>query len=257
MLGGLIFLVLLLATLTWRVRAPALGWREAGLYAALTWGAVIALLTESLSVFHALRFWPVLIAWTGLLGALGLYLWWIWPQRKIMGRPVLGTPLVRVLAVAVVALWLLAGVAAGLAPPNTPDVLSYHLPRQLLWLEQGGVQHFATGSDRLLMMSPLAEMIQVHALVLAGERSPMARLWVGHDGDESPRAGFGGRAWRAMVGGLRVCDVADGVSRSEQCEERPARRGMARDFHVVGPATGGGGEADDGGLVGARHGARA
>ena len=168
MLGGLIFLVLLLATLTWRVRAPMLGWREAGLYAALTWGAVIALLTESLSVFHALRFWPVLIAWSGLLGALGLYLWWIWPQRKIMGRPVLGTPLVRVLAVAVVALWLLAGVAAGLAPPNTPDVLSYHLPRQLLWLEQGGVQHFATGSDRLLMMSPLAEMIQVHALVLAG-----------------------------------------------------------------------------------------
>jgi hypothetical protein len=55
-----------------------------------------------------------------------------------------------------------------LAPPNTADALSYHLPRQLMWLQQGGVQHFVTLNDRALMMPPLCEMMQAHAQLLSG-----------------------------------------------------------------------------------------
>jgi len=70
--------------------------------------------------------------------------------------------------------WLLAALpalalaTALLAPPNTPDTLSYHFPRQAMWFHQQSVEYFLTANDRAPMMPPLAEMIQAQALLLSG-----------------------------------------------------------------------------------------
>lgn len=66
----------------------------------------------------------------------------------------------------VILLIVLALVTAVASPPVTIDVLNYHAPRQLMWLQQGGLGHFFTVNDRQLMMPPLAEVIGLQFLGL-------------------------------------------------------------------------------------------
>ncbi|WP_415909749.1 phospholipid carrier-dependent glycosyltransferase [Oleiharenicola sp. Vm1] len=72
------------------------------------------------------------------------------------------------IAAAVLVLLALTLARALLSPPNTVDVLNYHLPRQLLWLQQGGLEPFVTANDRQNMMPPLAELIGLQFLALTG-----------------------------------------------------------------------------------------
>lgn len=168
MTGLLVFLPLPLLTVIAAVRWPALGWRGAAVYAALAWGTLIAVLTEGLSAFSALRFGPALALWLVVATGLGICVWRgvrrsIWPTPPNIGGLTVGA-----MAAGLVALLGLTLVTALGAAPNTPDVLSYHLPRQLIWLQQGGVSHFDTSDARALMMPPWTEMAQAQAMLLAG-----------------------------------------------------------------------------------------
>lgn len=159
-LGLLVFSLVPLATAVACAGAPDRGWREAVVRAALAWGLGVLVFSEVLGALHALAFGPVLAGW---LGAHGILLVILWRRRSGLMRPVFP-----------VRLWSLAGlpalalVTALIAPPNTPDALSYHLPRQAMWIQQGSLDHFLTVNDRALMMPPLAELIQAHALLLSG-----------------------------------------------------------------------------------------
>ena len=66
------------------------------------------------------------------------------------------------------ALAALALVMAWVSPPVNVDVLSYHGPRQLYWLQQGSLAHFLTINDRQLLMPPLAELIGLQFIALTG-----------------------------------------------------------------------------------------
>ena len=133
---------------------------------------------QFLGLFGALRPAPLRIAWVGLAGA-GVA-WGVRAWRRKVGRvaapaglsavalakveasregrvpnapshpPLAGSvgPFEWTVAAAVGALLLLALVTAVLAPPVTVDVLSYHLPRQLMWVHQGSLEHFVTLSER-------------------------------------------------------------------------------------------------------------
>ena len=60
-------------------------------------------------------------------------------------------------------IWIVSGlliVVLGLAlssavlnPPNNYDSYSYHLPRQVMWLQHGNVRHYPTNNLRQLMMA--------------------------------------------------------------------------------------------------------
>jgi 4-amino-4-deoxy-L-arabinose transferase-like glycosyltransferase len=160
MLGALVFSILLPVTVACRSQGGEGGWREAMVRAALVWGAGILVVTEVLGAFKAFRFWPVFSFWIAAhVVALVLARSKAWPRLRLR---------FSVGAVGLAGFLLLTLTVALLAPPNTADVLSYHLPRQLLWLQQGSVEHFLTVNDRALMMPPLAEMIQAHTLLLSG-----------------------------------------------------------------------------------------
>ena len=161
MTGILVFFLLPLLILPLRQR----GWREAAIHAALIWGCGVVVVTEGLSVARAFSFGPVLALW---VGATGLTVVLALRPGVSWAKPVLGSAAVRAIAAVLGGLLLLTLVTAAVAPPNTPDVLSYHLPRQLFWIQQAGVQHFETADARALMMPPWAEMVQANAMVLAG-----------------------------------------------------------------------------------------
>ena len=145
-----------------RGRAPV----EALLRAAVFWAAGVWVLANAVGLFAALRPGPLRLAWL-LLAAVAIAdgfrqrVKWCWP------RPRGAREWVAVLAIG--ALLLLALVTAVAAPPGTVDVLNYHLPRQLMWLQQGSLEHFDTVNDRELMMPPLAEVIGLQFLALTGD----------------------------------------------------------------------------------------
>ena len=68
----------------------------------------------------------------------------------------------------VVALVVIAGLTAIVAPPNTYDSMTYHLPRVMHWIQNQGVGHYPTHIPRQLHFSPGAEFILTHLQLLAG-----------------------------------------------------------------------------------------
>lgn len=160
-----VIVVLAWAALRWRRGEGA---RAALLTAAIDGGVWVVIGVELLSSARAI-FLP------------GLLLWWsipavflvaahrscrskrtAWPQLFPAG---VGD---RFLLAGVLALLGWALVQAVVAPPNTVDVLTYHLPRQVYWQQQGGVQHYATNVLRQLTMPPFAEFTGLNLLLLSG-----------------------------------------------------------------------------------------
>lgn len=140
---------------------------EAWLETAVLYGAAVWVGANFLSAFDGLWPWPLRIAW-GVIGVWALVSLWRtrrvevkWPRPCTAGE------------------WSLVGLGAGLlgltllrallAAPATMDVLSYHLPRQLMWLQQGSLAPFVTVNDRQNMMPPLAEVLGLQFLGLTGD----------------------------------------------------------------------------------------
>jgi len=121
--------------------------------------------TELLSVFHALTFWPLLIWW----GAPVSLLVWFCSQAPGLTLPERTRDPILLTAIAATALLLMLTLVSGLlAVPSNWDALSYHLPRQVYWIQQQHVGFFATGDVRMLTMPPLAEYIGVQLMILSG-----------------------------------------------------------------------------------------
>jgi hypothetical protein len=148
---------------------PSLTLRESLLVAVVLAGGWLVIGTEVLSLFHALRFGPVLVWWTLPVLALASML-----RRQGHGwrgwlpiRPRLTSAQYLLLAAVVFPLgW--SWCQACFAPPNNIDSLSYHLPRQVFWMQQGSVENYPTSSLRQIAMPPLTEFAGLHLMVLTG-----------------------------------------------------------------------------------------
>ena len=148
---------------------PSLTLRESLLVAVVLAGGWLVLGTEVLSLFHALRFGPVLLWWTLPALALAALLrrqcrgWREWLPK----RPRL-TPAQYLLLAAVAFPLGWSWCQACFAPPNNIDSVSYHLPRQVFWMQQGSVENYPTSSLRQIAMPPLTEFAGLHLMVLTG-----------------------------------------------------------------------------------------
>lgn len=148
-------------------RAVGRSWADALLRAATWWAAGVWVVSNGLSVFDVLR--PeVLRAGWAIAAAVAIFrtVRGELPRRQVRGLALTGLEWALVAGVA--GLTGIALVTAVLAPPATVDVLNYHGPRQLMWLQQGSLAHFLTVNDRQLMMPPLAEVIGAQFLAITG-----------------------------------------------------------------------------------------
>ena len=57
------------------------------------------------------------------------------------------------------AIVVMAGLTAIVAPPNTYDSMTYHLPRVMHWIQNQSVAHYPTHIPRQLHFPPGAEFI--------------------------------------------------------------------------------------------------
>lgn len=158
--------LLLFAALATLIARTRVGRREAAIAAATFLAGWLVAGTELLGTFHALRFAPVLVWWLAPLAVTALL-----PSHtpRATRERVSLEPLGRVFATAVAAILLVTFVEAVATPPNTYDSLSYHLPRQISWIQERSVAFTSTSNPRRLYMPPLAEFAQMHLTILSGD----------------------------------------------------------------------------------------
>jgi hypothetical protein len=172
----LLILILPLAflLLLWGWRRAAVGWRVAFLAASATWAVGLLSLTELLSAFHELtRFW-IASGWITLCIASLLFILRL-PAK--MPAAVQGSPLSefkgldllgKILLLSMVAILSVTLLVAIISPPNTDDVMEYHLPRVAMWAGNQSVQFFPTFDFSQLIHAPWAEYAALHVYLLSG-----------------------------------------------------------------------------------------
>ncbi|HUO10417.1 MAG TPA: phospholipid carrier-dependent glycosyltransferase [Phycisphaerae bacterium] len=142
--------------------------REATLQSAAAFGLWVVLGTEFYSKLGILYFWPILIWWLIPLMACIAFLLRHRSEIKIDWKlrwPTIPEWLILLPLVALIALAFTSCVAS---PPNNCDSYAYHLPRQVMWMQQGNVRHYPTNDLRQLMMAPYSEFVSLQVWTLAG-----------------------------------------------------------------------------------------
>jgi hypothetical protein len=142
--------------------------RDASLRASVWIGAVTALATEVLGLFHLLRRVPLTIAWLLMIFCAAQYLWRRVPNRGLFFARVRGHPLESAIALAIAWIVVLTGVTAVWSPPNSFDVLAYHMPRVVYWAQAHSVRFFATPYLNQIQFPPLSEYFMLHLYLVAG-----------------------------------------------------------------------------------------
>ena len=132
-------------------------------------GLLIVALTEGLSLLGAIHQTTVACAWTGVI-LIGLTA--AWRRRSTLAKSIRAwqPPGLAAVAFGIPALVILGGISlsAVCAPPNTTDVLMYHMPRVVFWSQAGDLGFFPTKLYQQLAMPPLHEFATLHVYVLAG-----------------------------------------------------------------------------------------
>jgi Dolichyl-phosphate-mannose-protein mannosyltransferase len=161
------------------LRVRGSGWRAAAIGAATIWGIVVVLITELLSIPRELTRSSLAVAWLLADAAALVYLLLVARQklqlrsfralcaayRQTLPRPTLAsTMLVSGVGIVVV----LVAMTALLSPPNTWDVMAYHMPRVVAWIQNRTVAFYATPYLPELRWPPWAEFAIFHLHVLFG-----------------------------------------------------------------------------------------
>lgn len=155
------------------IKPYAASWRGTLFYATVLWGVLVVAITEILSLFHGLTVSGVLFVWsiTIILLLAGI-------ARHISKTPVLLGQLrtrwqnvaftEKILLIGMGVIFGITGIIALAAPPNTWDVVSYHMPRVFFWEQYQTLAPFPTHTNRQIYQPPFAEFIILHLQLLSG-----------------------------------------------------------------------------------------
>ncbi|MBI1353052.1 MAG: hypothetical protein GC160_01815 [Acidobacteria bacterium] len=145
-------------------------WRRGFLLALLGGALWVWLLTEGLSLFGALGQPALAVGWgLAALAALACVRW-----RELsspfggMSRPWLDTLLLATTVVVAAFSASAAFLSAVYGAPNLADVLYYHLPRVVYWLQNGSVEFFPANYYQELSLQPMAEYMMAQMFALGG-----------------------------------------------------------------------------------------
>ena len=128
--------------------------------------------TELLSLFRAIRFWPLLLWWAAPSMVLAILLA---RRGRDLGRPSEVLSLLPQLDSVDWLLLALIGLALGssaasawFSAPNNWDSMAYHLPRQVHWIQSHSVSHFLRPFYREILKPPFAEFAGMNLMLLSG-----------------------------------------------------------------------------------------
>jgi hypothetical protein len=160
--------------------------REIFLISSIFIGAVIALLTEALSIPNALNHTALIATWSlYLLSLLTITVWNIYKKRTSIQFSV-DQPLEKnllesikqavsiekktseaIIFTFITAFVIILLLTAWIAPPNTNDSLHYHMSRVMNWAQNESLSHYTTPINRQLWMPPWAEYAILNIFLLS------------------------------------------------------------------------------------------
>ncbi len=147
------------------------GLRRTFLEAALLTFAIIAVSTETLSLFSLINLYSLILLWGGASLVLFGYLkkntksgareFWDEFAQKLKCVP-------KTYLILASSVFLVTFVISAVSPPHTYDSMTYHLARIANWIQAGNVGFYPTAILRQLYQPPLAEYAILHFHLLGG-----------------------------------------------------------------------------------------
>lgn len=146
-------------------------WRSAILLTGLVWGTLVVLITELLSLFGLLTFIPLFIAWTIVNIILGFTGFKIISKNQLrwLNRDFYNiSPFIKFAIASIIAIILIIGLTAAIAPPNNWDSMTYHMGRVVHWMQNGSVNHYPTSITRQISLGPWSGFAVTNLQILSG-----------------------------------------------------------------------------------------
>ncbi|MFC1763263.1 hypothetical protein ACFL6U_14440 [Planctomycetota bacterium] len=152
------------------LRSKEACWRLAFLSASVVLGTFIVLITELLSLPSLLRFDTVLVSWLLFIGGGAWLLYHVWikqglPMRK--ERESL-SKMSLLLLVGIGVYILVIAMIALICPPNSWDVMEYHMPKVMHYIQNQTVRFIPTNMPRVNHQNPGSEFVILHLQLLSG-----------------------------------------------------------------------------------------
>lgn len=172
------------------IRQQGCEWRRAGVGAAVILGVFVTLMVEALSLPRALTRTGLTIGWLVFIIIAGVSL--LKPPRvsgeltEVRKQTIRFQSLdgwSRALLYGAGLLASLVGITAVLSPPNTGDVLFYHMPRVVMWMSHRSVQFYPTLNYAQLIYGSWAEYAMLNLdLLFGGDRFVNLVQWLAYLG---------------------------------------------------------------------------
>ena len=142
--------------------------RELFLWSCILFGFFIVFTTEFLSFFGLINRLSIFTCWIILFfftylkfgSLLKIYFYNISLKKKYT----FDTIFLYKLSISLIL--ILTFLTALIYPPNTPDSLSYHMPRVMHWIQNNNVEFYPTSITRQLFISPFSEYVILHLQLL-------------------------------------------------------------------------------------------
>lgn len=160
------------------VRGSGCEWRRAAVSSAILWALCLTFITELVSLPHQLTRLGVAVCWLAIIALASTYFYKTrvpHSSRGLAGSRSVDFVQSRISDYATIgifcglgALMLVVGLTALLSPPNTGDVLFYHMPRVVMWISHQSTAFYPTLTYEQLIYAPWAEYAMLHLDLLFG-----------------------------------------------------------------------------------------
>ncbi len=149
-----------------------LGFSKSLVVVPVVWGMAVWSLTEGLSFTHSLTpkaisgFWLISVVALVIVAARFQVFQYLVREIGACWRAFHSlTFSFRLLGYAIAAIWLTTLILAIASPPNNWDSMTYHLPRVMNWIQNGSVEHYATGNGRQVVQPPLSSYATLQSII--------------------------------------------------------------------------------------------